>query len=39
MVQEASLEFKLRKIDETRDYLLKEVEHNDLICEIISKTC
>ena len=39
MVEEASLEFRLRKIDETRDYLLNKVEHNDLICEIINKTC
>ena len=31
MVEEASLEFRLRKIDETRNYLLGEIKHNDLI--------
>ena len=29
MVEEASLEFRLRKIDETRNYLLYGVKHND----------
>ena len=33
MVKEASLVFKLRKIDETRKYLLDEIKHNDLISE------
>ena len=27
MVEEASLEFRLRKIDETRNYLLDEIKH------------
>ena len=27
----ASLEFRLNKVDETRDYLLKEIKHRDLI--------
>ena len=31
MVEEASLEFRLRKIDETRNYLLNEIKHNDLL--------
>ena len=31
MVEEASLEFRLRKIDETRNYLLDEIKHNDLM--------
>ena len=31
MAKEASLEFRLRKIDETRNYLLDEIKHNDLI--------
>ena len=26
-----SLEFRLRKIDETRNYLLDEIKHNDLL--------
>ena len=33
MVKEASLEFRLRKIDETRKYLLDEIKHNDLLSE------
>ena len=31
MVEEASIELRLRKIEETRNYLLEEIEHNDLI--------
>ena len=31
MIAEASLEFRLRKIDETRNYLLDEIKHNDLL--------
>ena len=27
MVQEATLEFRLRKINETRNYLLDEIKH------------
>ena len=27
IVEEASLEFRLRKIDETRNYLLDEIKH------------
>ena len=33
MVEEASIGFRLRKTEETRTYLLKEIEHNDLISE------
>ena len=29
MVEEASLEFRLRKIGETRNYLLDEIKHNN----------
>ena len=39
MAEEASLEFRLRKIDETRDYLLEEVKHNDLVSEEYKKIC
>ena len=39
MAEEASLEFRLRKFDETRDYLLEEIKHNDLISEKYKKTC
>ena len=31
MTEEASIEFRIRKIDETRDYLLDEIKHNDLL--------
>ena len=31
MTEEASLEIRLRKIDETRNYLLDEINHNDLM--------
>ena len=30
MLEEASLKFRLRKIDETKNYLLDETKHNDL---------
>ena len=39
MVEEASLEFRSRKIDETRNYLLDEIKHNNLMCEKYKKTC
>ena len=39
MVGEASLEFRLRKIDETRNYILDEIKHNDLMNEKYKKTC
>ena len=29
MVEEASIEFRLRKINETRNYLLDKIKHND----------
>ena len=38
MVEEASLEFRLRKFDETRNYLLDEINHNDLMSEKYKKT-
>ena len=38
MVEEASLEFRLRKIDETRTYLLNEIKQNDLMSEKCKKT-
>ena len=31
MIEEASLEFRLRKIDERRNYLLDEIKHNHLM--------
>ena len=39
MLEEASLEFRLRKIDERRDYLLDEIKHNDLISEKYKEAC
>ena len=37
MVKEASLVFRLRKIDETRNYLLAEIKYNDLMSENIRR--
>ena len=39
MVEEASLEIRLRKIDKTRNYLLDDIKHNDLMSEKYKKTC
>ena len=39
MAEEASLELRLRKIDEARNYLLEERKHNDLMSEKYKKTC
>ena len=39
MIEEASLEFRLRKIDEARNDLLDEINHNDLMSEKSKKTC
>ena len=39
MAEETSLEFRLRKIYETRDYLLEEIKHNDLMSEKYEKIC
>ena len=37
MVEEARLEFRLIKIDETINYLLHETKHNDLISKSIKR--
>ena len=39
MTEEASLEFRLRKVDLTGSNLLEEIKHNDLISEKCKKTC
>ena len=39
MVEGASIEFRLRKTDETRNYLLDEIKHSDLMSEKYKKTC
>ena len=35
----SSIEFRLKKIDETRNYLLEEIKHNDLMSEKCKNTC
>ena len=30
MAKEVSFELRLRKVDETRNYLLDEIKHNDI---------
>ena len=39
MVEKTSLNFRLRKIDETRNYLLDKTNHNDLMSEKYKKRC
>ena len=39
MIEEASLDFRLRKIYETRNYLLDATKHNYLMTEKYKKTC
>ena len=39
MVEEASREFRFKKIDETRNYLLDEIKNNDLMSGKYKKTC
>ena len=38
MGEEVSLEFRLRKVDDTRSYLLDEIKYNDLMSEKYKKT-
>ena len=38
MLEEARLEFRLRKLDETVNYLLDEIKHNDLMTGKNQKT-
>ena len=37
MAEEASFNFRLRKIDETRNYLSEEIKHNDLMEKSIKR--
>ena len=37
--EEASFEFRLRKLDETRNYLLEEIKHSDLMSGKYKSTC
>ena len=37
MVEEESVDFRLREIDETRNYLLDEIKHNNLMREKYKK--
>ena len=39
LAEEASIEFRLRKIDERRYYLLDEIKQNILMSEKYKKTC
>ena len=39
MAEKSSLQFRFKKIDETRNYLLDEKEHNDLMSGKYKKTC
>ena len=39
MTKETSLEFRLRKTNETRNYLLEEIKRNNLFSERHKKTC
>ena len=39
MVEEGSLEFIFRKTDETKNHVLDEIKHNDLMSEKYRKTC
>ena len=39
MTEKASLEFRFKRIDETRNNLLEDIKHNDLISEKYKKTC
>ena len=39
MSEEATVEFRFEKIDETRSYLLEEINHNGLMFEKCKKTC
>ena len=39
MGEEVNLDFRLKKIDEPRNYLLDEIKHDDLISEKYKKTC
>ena len=39
MAEEASLGFRLRNIDQRRNYLLDEIKHNDLKSKKYKKTC
>ena len=37
MAEEASIEFRLRKLDKTRSYILEKLKHNDLTSEKYEK--
>ena len=39
MVEESSLEFRLRKVVETTNYLLDEIKNNDLKSEKCERLC
>ena len=39
MAKEVNLQFRLKKTDETRNYILDEIRHNDVITENCKKKC
>ena len=39
MAKEENLGLRLRRIDETRNFLSEEIKHNDLMSENYEKTC
>ena len=39
MAEEASFEFRLRKIDKARNYVLDEIKYNYLMSEKFKRTC
>ena len=39
MAEETSLESRLKETNETRNYLLEEIKHDDLMSEKFEKTC
>ena len=39
MTEEATVKFRLRKGEKTRNYLLDEIKHRDLVREKYKKTC
>ena len=37
--ENASLEFRLKKIDKTKRHLLEEIKHHNLMCKKRKKSC
>ena len=39
MAEEANLEFGFKNVDETRNYLIEKINHNDLMSKKYKKRC